>query len=1292
MAAAQRRFSLLLLLAALLLPAHPPFCLASRELDRRFAPRKRYAEPECSKLMCRGKATQDFRGPDCRFVNIKEGETVYVYYKLTGGSAELWAGSVGNEFGYFPKDLLEINLVYTIDELELPTDETDFVCFDGGKDNFDNYNVEELLKSSEEILANGSETKVDTPEMEVTKKEEELQSDDTVPEPGTEEKNDDLAKMDEKDGYVEGVLDTKRDGLAVNRNTENPQGDQIVHQPLEGMLQEKLKGLDRENAKNSSIPQGEANQSDKRSEEIDAYTLLHREMSKDLKTKFGSTADALVSDDETTRLVTSLEDDFNEDLDFDSHNGEKLEDLKQKSEEIPLLLFIGEKETESPVDPEAEKFSLDENPDFESEKHDLDETTRDTAELINQRGNENKDDSGLLTLGDKIFAIVSGGERKNDETDADKTDSEEEEEDEVILVSKEEKTTLPAHLESLTEDELLKKEMDTVDDQDTKGKNNETQEHEEEFTDRTESDTEEMSNAPMYDPGAFPIHGDGLESKPSIETKQEALKPPLGDIKDDPEGITLHKIMKDKKKTGEKILEDSLDNETKHKTLWGNIKEKKPAGDHQSMHVVPKPLEELQNAFQSDLDDIDLSKGKMEHDTEEQVIQQDGENFELTRVLDKENQTTISAEEKAEIPKEEVKETPTQKDLNNPHEEAVRLENETRNSEKDSELSRSTGMEIPGETIGKRPAVEKSSKTAQVANPHSFTEQETEHGEAEDMDKGLHTDVDREKTSRAELQSEESQPEEENSQNEAEEELLEDENAANAKLSRERLANGHSNKSVMESTKPELEIRERSISGAANPVYETGEEANTADENAKKESSVLDLNEVKDMDEAVQIHEASALNEIVESKLEEVSSLSETEPLVASEVEDSLVKEKTQIQDIHERTLPDDVNSLETADGKDDDNQGEELLPEDLSQKDSKDIQDSMEQANISHQQSDPAGPSDASIIMEEAVEPEYRDSVKQLTIMKEFIDEKRVTRLQNFLGPQHVVRIEALFHDMQLELELACKNNHNHDDTEKALDQILESSESSILDAVDKILESRERENKEEVVKEMDLLDAEAALMDDIQELMYSLRQKYSPVIESVPLVPSQESEKESTAPNTAAAKESTAEETDAEFPQQEEMSKEEILKLSEPKEDGNTLKEIALSDEKETRDVHETEEILPREDSAFVATDSGQSDGENFVPGMTTKDDTVEIEGQPIEASPAVPHILATLDGVVLSAKENMRPITEALISTLPEDIRPGPNFHGLPWEPIIITSLVGITTLAIFFWRTCLSVSIF
>ncbi|NXR52455.1 TGO1 protein, partial [Hippolais icterina] len=46
--------------------------------------------------------------------------------------------------------------------------------------------------------------------------------------------------------------------------------------------------------------------------------------------------------------------------------------------------------------------------------------------------------------------------------------------------------------------------------------------------------------------------------------------------------------------------------------------------------------------------------------------------------------------------------------------------------------------------------------------------------------------------------------------------------------------------------------------------------------------------------------------------------------------------------------------------------------------------------------------------------------------------------------------------------------------------------------------------------------------------------------------------------------------------------------------------------------------------------------------------------------------------------------------LVNTLPEEMRLGPDFYGLPWEPVIITALVGIVTLAIFFWRTCLSVT--
>ncbi|XP_058434468.1 transport and Golgi organization protein 1 homolog, partial [Marmota monax] len=96
-------------------------------------------------LMYRGEALEDFRGPDCRFVNFKKGDNVFVYYKLAEVSPECWAGSVGHSFGYFPKDFIKVACEYTKVELQIPTNETDFVCFDGGRDDFDSYNVEELL-------------------------------------------------------------------------------------------------------------------------------------------------------------------------------------------------------------------------------------------------------------------------------------------------------------------------------------------------------------------------------------------------------------------------------------------------------------------------------------------------------------------------------------------------------------------------------------------------------------------------------------------------------------------------------------------------------------------------------------------------------------------------------------------------------------------------------------------------------------------------------------------------------------------------------------------------------------------------------------------------------------------------------------------------------------------------------------------------------------------------------------------------------------------------------------------
>lgn len=44
--------------------------------------------------MYRAEALEDFTGPDCRFVNFKKGDQVYVYYKLAGVAPEVWAGTV----------------------------------------------------------------------------------------------------------------------------------------------------------------------------------------------------------------------------------------------------------------------------------------------------------------------------------------------------------------------------------------------------------------------------------------------------------------------------------------------------------------------------------------------------------------------------------------------------------------------------------------------------------------------------------------------------------------------------------------------------------------------------------------------------------------------------------------------------------------------------------------------------------------------------------------------------------------------------------------------------------------------------------------------------------------------------------------------------------------------------------------------------------------------------------------------------------------------------------------------
>ncbi|CAJ0948856.1 unnamed protein product, partial [Ranitomeya imitator] len=122
---------------------------------------------------------------------------------------------------------------------------------------------------------------------------------------------------------------------------------------------------------------------------------------------------------------------------------------------------------------------------------------------------------------------------------------------------------------------------------------------------------------------------------------------------------------------------------------------------------------------------------------------------------------------------------------------------------------------------------------------------------------------------------------------------------------------------------------------------------------------------------------------------------------------------------------------------------------------------------------------------------------------MRENLDEARIALFTKYLGFDNLMRLEAMFHDMNSELKVARKDNVRLDHIDKALDQILEASESNILDFIESVLDSREANSDEIFATEKEMFDEESSLLDDIQEVSYRLRQKHSALSETTLLAP---------------------------------------------------------------------------------------------------------------------------------------------------------------------------------------------
>ncbi|VTJ78604.1 Hypothetical predicted protein, partial [Marmota monax] len=85
-------------------------CAVHGVFMERLASKKLCADEECVYTISLASAQEDYNAPDCRFINVKKGQQIYVYSKLVkeNEAGEFWAGSISG--------LSDINEVPTLTE------------------------------------------------------------------------------------------------------------------------------------------------------------------------------------------------------------------------------------------------------------------------------------------------------------------------------------------------------------------------------------------------------------------------------------------------------------------------------------------------------------------------------------------------------------------------------------------------------------------------------------------------------------------------------------------------------------------------------------------------------------------------------------------------------------------------------------------------------------------------------------------------------------------------------------------------------------------------------------------------------------------------------------------------------------------------------------------------------------------------------------------------------------------------------------------------------------------------
>ncbi|XP_051500226.1 transport and Golgi organization protein 1 homolog isoform X2 [Myxocyprinus asiaticus] len=1368
-------------------------CVCKSSTERRFSDFKRCADDECSMLLGRGKAVRDFTGPDCRFLSFKKGETIYVYYKLSGQRSDVWAGSVGNHFGYFPKDYLNVNHIYTEHEFEVPAEETDFVCFDTGLDKFKSYDIdlllgkslliehENLTEESKEPAQNDAvvsqlpfETETASSESAIHQETDSVESESSLP-----------LEMDSIDSESTTFFESDSESVSLPSETETTRSKSTTLLETDSEDSESTTKLETDSLDSESKMILEAD-----SEDSESTTKLETD-SLDSESKTLLEADS-VDSESTTNLESDSEDSESETLlEADSVDSESKTLLETDSVDSESKTHL-EADSESKLNLENDSVDSESTTNLETDSVDSESTTNLETDSVDSESTTDLETDTVDLESKTLLETDSVDSESTTNLETDSLDSESTTLLETDSVDSESTTNLET--DSLDSESKLNLETDSLDSESKLNLETDSLDSESKTlleTDSLDSESKTLLETDSLDSESKTLlETDSVDSESKINLETDSV---------DSESTTLLESDSEDSESTTDLESDSEDSESTT-LLETDSLGSESVESPETETLLSQSMDEKSNSLQPKIKDVSPETTLESTD----ALQKDPEPKAVQPVEVTEEQTENSLHQESEVTLEDVETEPSDSDVQDiDYSELLHKRSHSQGqfgTEEVTHFEPQEPMKLPieAQTAGSEIVSEEPAKTEQnykgiPLQPPDKTlkkvEEDTKNknmwSTVKDIFKTVHEGEIQRTGSLEGVAKEDMEALLGESNLDTDVKDFTSPKVLNEEIDSEELAVAEEildpsqlpldTKTASEDTQDSISAQPKSQDISSEPAVEKhtvgtissvnvdrmlADEATEEDDLQKLDTDKKEkANEYieDDLQKAIMNKNGNANKnnedndpqKVISIKSEELHESPQTASLL-DKTDDQIDNVRNDLLNLLKNTLQSEKQSHREEEPQDQDEMedDEELLEDENAllsfskpqltdvvheskENEQPEIHVEADISEVSEQNDRVTEPSEVpssltSVTREEDhesleedgpdhklevpfphEEPVYSDSILRLTILRDHLRDDDMERIQKYLGLKNLFRIEAMFSDLDQEMKSARQLQTDMENIENTLDQIMEASENSILDETEEMLNERDRKAQGlGQLKEPGMYDVEAAILDGFQEIVFSLRQKYSAASDSVPLVedgqPTSEIDEQN---DSEEVKDLVGDVEKIESPESpeihEEQNESELIlntELNMNAEDLSHSKEMGLEEDgghfnrnKDAQNGFKDAEEIQKGPHAILENqvdigfhfEMDQSSGSLETPSVSDFHDT-EANNDVISTSTS-----DELWGLMLLVKEYLGVYAEVVITALPEEWRPGPTFHGLPWEPVLVTAAVGFLTVLMFFWRTLLAI---